>query len=92
MRLEYLHDHSDDMEYRDHSDFSPGFEPCHDEKYLEGYSHEKKKIISVQDTLEWIVILRHDDHEYEKKSKNTRICLSVDEYEEVVKERIHTIF
>ena len=85
MCLENLHHHSDDMEYRDHTDFSPGLEPSHYQKYLESDSCEKEKIISIYNPLEWIGVFRENDHEDKKESKNTGICLSVDEDEKVMK-------
>lgn len=80
------------MKHRYDSHFSPALELHHDEKYLEEYGSNKEKIISVHNPFEWIVVLRHDNHKYEKKSKDTRVCLFVDEYEEIVKKLVHIIF
>lgn len=89
MCLKYLHTHRDHMKNRYDSYLSPALELHHDEKYLEEYSSNKEKIISVHNPFEWIVVLRHNNHKYEKKSEYTRVCLLVDEYEEIVKELFH---
>ncbi len=78
------------MKYRYDPDFFPGLESCHDEKYLEEYSREKEKIVAIEDSLERVVILRKYDHEDQKSSKNTGICLSINENQEVSEEGSHS--
>jgi hypothetical protein len=79
------------VKYRYDPDFFPRLESRHDEKYLEYYGREKKKIVAIEDSLERVVILRKYDHEDQKPSKNTGICLSIDENQEVSKVGSHSI-
>jgi hypothetical protein len=78
------------MKYRYDPDFFPWLESGHDEKYLEYYGREKEKIIPIEDSLERVVILRKYDHEDQKSSKNTGICLSIDENQKVSEEGSHS--
>ena len=78
------------MKYRYDPDFFPRLESRHDEKYLEYYGREKQKIVAIENSLERIIILCKYDHEDQKSSKNTGICLSIDENQEVSKEGSHS--
>ena len=89
MRLEDFHHSGNDMKEYDHPDFLPWLELFPDQKYLKKNRHQKEEIISIEQSLQRIIIFRHDDHDDEKYPKNTRVCLLVDKDEEVMKERSH---
>lgn len=91
MSLKYLHHHSNCVKYSYDPDLFPWLESCYDKKYLKYYSRKKEKVIPIKDSLERIVILRKYDHEDQKSSKYTSICLSIGENQEVSKEGSHSI-
>ncbi len=89
MRLEYLHRHSNQMEYQYHTCFAHGLESHHEEDSLEGKCHNEQEVVSIEDIIERIIVIRQSHHNYEESSEYTGICLLVDERDEVVEQVFH---
>lgn len=89
MCFKYLHSCRDNMEYEYYTYFTPWLKSSYNKKYLKYERRYKKKVISVYDSFEWIIVLGDDDHEEEKTSKYAGICLLVDECNEVLNVSLH---